>query len=129
MQRMILMAMTVMIFAGAGISRAQEVPASATAAIKTADVNKDGKADVTYFNDGTNVTKAEADTNFDGVPDIVVYVNNGQFASAEIDTDYNGSTDKKITDADQFKQWVNANRPAFNQTLVQPAWQIDRMNF
>lgn len=98
---------------------------------KTADVNKDGKPDVTYHsNDGKNVTKIEADTNYDGKTDVVVNVKDGNFQSAQIDTDHNGSMDKQVNDASQFKEWVNTNRPEFKQTIGRSQWQeFGAMNF
>ena len=91
---------------------------------KTADVNKDGKPDVTYHsNDGKNVTKIEADTNYDGKTDVIVNTKDGNFQSAQIDTDNNGSMDTEINDAAQFKQWINTNRPEFKETIGRSSWQ------
>lgn len=84
---------------------------------KAVDVNKDGKADVIYHHDGENITKIYADTNYDGTNDVVVHIEDGKFKKAEIDADHDGSIDKKIEDAPQFKQWVNENRPDFNDSL------------
>jgi hypothetical protein len=81
------------------------------------DVNKDGKSDVIYYHDGENITKIQADTNYDGTHDVVVYIEDGKFKEAHIDTDYDGAVDKKIEDTAQFKQWVNDNRPDFNDHL------------
>ncbi len=90
--------------------------------IRTIDVNKDGKPDVTYEKREEFATKVSADTNYDGNPDVVVYVENGKFDSAEVDTDYDGKVDKKFTDQAQFKQWVNNNRPDFNDSLGWEEW-------
>jgi hypothetical protein len=84
---------------------------------KQVDVNKDGKPDVAYYYEGNDLKKVEADTNYDGKPDTVVYVEKGEFKGAEADTDYNGKADKKFDNTKQFKQWVNANHPEFNDTL------------
>jgi hypothetical protein len=89
---------------------------------KTVDINKDGKPDVTYQQVEDFATKVEADTNYDGKPDLVVYVENGRFDSAEADTDYDGNTDKQFNDSAQFKNWVNANRPDFNDSLGWDDW-------
>jgi hypothetical protein len=89
---------------------------------KTVDVNKDGKPDVTYQQVEEFATKVEADTNYDGKPDLVVYVENGKFDSAEVDSDYDGKTDKQFNDSAQFKQWVNENRPDFNDSLGWDNW-------
>ncbi|MCX5681375.1 MAG: hypothetical protein NT079_03740 [Candidatus Omnitrophica bacterium] len=103
-------------------------PDKATKA-KTVDVNKDGKPDVTYYSeDGKNVTKIEADTNYDGKTDVVVHANDGKFQSAQIDTDKNGSLDKEITDAAQFKAWVNENRPDFKESLTD-SWRLGPPDF
>lgn len=85
---------------------------------KTLDINKDGKADVTHYHDGKNVTKAEADTNYDGKPDITVYTENGKFKSAEVDTDYDGTPDKKFSSSSEFNKWLNENHPDFNDSLA-----------
>ena len=41
---------------------------NAPVTIKSVDLNKDVKNDVTYYGDGKNVTNIEADTNYDGNP-------------------------------------------------------------
>jgi len=84
---------------------------------KAVDVNKDNKPDVIYHYDGENITKIQADTNYDGKHDVTVQVEEGKFKKAEIDTDSDGAVDKRIEDAKQFKQWVNENRPGFNDSL------------
>lgn len=96
---------------------------------KTVDVNKDGKPDVSYYSDGKNITHIEADTNYNGQPDVVVNAKDGKFESAEIDTDHNGSLDKKFTDAAQFKQWVNENRPDFKESLCNPEGTVGMFRF
>lgn len=101
------------------MGRAPEKP------MHTADINKDGKADVSYYGDGKNVTRIEADTNYNGQPDVVVNVKEGKFESAEVDTDHNGSLDKKFNDATQFKQWVNESRPEFKQTIGRDNWFLN----
>lgn len=89
---------------------------------RTVDVNKDGKSDVAYQQVEEFATKVEADTNYDGKPDVIVYVENGKFDSAEVDTDYDGKADKQFNDSTQFKQWVNENRPVFNNSLGWDDW-------
>jgi hypothetical protein len=89
---------------------------------KAVDVNKDGKPDVTYYQHEGFATKVDADTNYDGKPDVTVYVENGKFDSAEADTDYDGKVDKQFNDQSQFKQWVNENRPDFNDSLGWDDW-------
>lgn len=96
---------------------------------KTADVNKDGAPDVTYYREGKYVSKVEADTNYDGTPDIVVNIKDGKFDSAEADVDYDGKTDKKFNNAAEFKKWVNENRPDFEDQLNRPDWQFDLIKF
>jgi len=107
----------------------EETPASNKTVTKTADVNKDGKPDVTYYSDGAYVTKAEADTNFDGKPDVTVYLKDGKFDSAEVDTDYNGTVDKKFTDANGFNKWLNDNHPGFNDELNKKDWTFNALKF
>ena len=96
--------------------------ASSAPQSKVVDVNKDGKPDVTYHQHEGFATKVDADTNYDGVNDVVVYVVNGKFDSAEADTDYDGKMDKQFNDQSQFKQWVNENRPDFNDSLGWNDW-------
>jgi len=84
---------------------------------KGVDVNEDGNPDVIYHHDGENITKISADTNYDGAPDVVVYIEEEKFKSAEVDTDFDGKPDKTINDSAQFKEWVNENRPDFNNSL------------
>lgn len=98
---------------------AQEVIEQKTA---TADVNKDGTADVTYYHDGKNVNKAEADTNYDGKPDVTVYAEDGKFKSAEADTDFDGKPDKQFSDAKEFNDWVNQNKSEFKGALGWSDW-------
>ncbi|MFA5157066.1 MAG: hypothetical protein WC532_06740 [Candidatus Omnitrophota bacterium] len=98
-------------------------------AIKTIDVNKDGAADVTYYGDGKNITRAEADTNYDGKPDVIVHVKDGKFDSAEADTNNDGQMDKKFSDTAAFNQWLNENSPDFNDHLNRPDWQFDLVKF
>jgi uncharacterized protein with FMN-binding domain len=97
--------------------------------VKTYDVNKDGKPDVTYYSDGKYVTRAQADTNYDGKPDVTVYTKNGKFESAEVDTDYDGKTEKKFTDATAFDKWLNEKHPDFKDKLNRPDWQVDLKKF
>lgn len=106
------------------VSLAQAMGQTAQKPTKTEDVNKDGKPDVSYYGDGKTTTRIEADTNYDGQPDVVVNTKEGNFQSAEIDTDHNGSLDTTITDASQFKQWINTNRPEFKQTLGRSDWSL-----
>ncbi len=91
--------------------------AACKAKIETVDVNKDGKADVFYHHDGENIHKIHADTNYDGKNDVTVHIEEGKFKKAEIDTDHDGVVDKRFDNAAQFKQWVNENRPDFNDSL------------
>jgi len=85
---------------------------------KTLDVNQDGKADVFYHHDGESVTKIHADTNYDGTDDVVVYIEDGKFNKAHIDADHDGEYETKIDNEAQFKNWVNENRPDFNDSLA-----------
>jgi len=96
---------------------------------KTVDVNKDGKPDVTYYHDGTNITKAEADTNYDGKPDVTVYAEDGKFKSAEADTDYDGKTDKTFSDTAEFNKWLNENRPDYKDHLGWEEWKVGLIKF
>lgn len=84
---------------------------------KSVDINKDGKPDVIYHHDGGNINKIQADTNYDGKHDVEVHIKDGKFQEAKIDTDHDGKVDKTITSTVQFKQWVNDNRPDFNDSL------------
>lgn len=106
------------------VSLAQAMGQAVEKPIKTEDVNKDGKADVSYYGDAKTTGRIEADTNYDGQPDVVVNTKEGKFQSAEIDTDHNGSLDTTVTDASQFKQWINTNRPEFKQTLGRADWSL-----
>ena len=98
---------------------AQELPGAIPmpAVAKTADLNKDGKSDITYYGEGKNIQKVSADTNYDGKPDVTVNLKDGKFVSAEADTDYNGTVDKTYTDADSFSQWLNKNHPEFHDDI------------
>ena len=98
-------------------------------ATKAVDVNKDGKPDVFYYGDGKNTTRIEADTNYDGKIDVVENVKDGKFQSAEIDTDKNGTLDKRVTNAAQFKKWVNQNSPNFQGPLCGPEGTLGAMDF
>ena len=60
----------------------QVTSASKKVETKTADVNKDGKPDVTYYSDGEHVAKVEADTNYDGKPDVIINSTNFFYASS-----------------------------------------------
>lgn len=97
--------------------------------IKSVDVNKDGKNDVTYYGDGKNVTKVEADTNYNSKPDVVVHIENGKFKSAEADTDHNGSMETKFNDYRAFKDWVNKTNPDFAKELNRPDWEWKLLEF
>jgi len=96
---------------------------------KTADINKDGTPDVTYYSDGEYVTRTELDTNYDGETDVIVHTKDGKFVSAEADTDYNGTMDKKFTDASAFAKWVNENNPDFQESLQRTGLQFDLIRF
>lgn len=93
------------------------------------DINKDGTPDVTYYHDGQKVVKVEADTNYDGKPDATVHIENGNFKSAEVDTNYDGVPDKQFTNADEFKKWVNAERPDFQSSLGWANWSTPPIKF
>lgn len=95
----------------------------------TADVNNDGKPDVTYHHDGKHVTKVEADTNYDGKPDVTVNLKDGKFESAQADTDYNGETDKKFSSASDFNKWLNGEHPDFQDKLNRANWDVTLLKF
>ena len=97
--------------------------------VRTSDVNKDGKPDITYHVDGENITKIEADTNYDGKPDVIIKTKDGKFASAEADTDYNGTMDRKFTNDKDFIKWVNDTNPVFKDHLDQGLWKADLIKF
>lgn len=109
------------------LEAAEDVPPAEQA--KTADINKDGKADVTYYHDGEHINKVEADTDYDGKPDVVIYAEDGDFKSAEADTDYDGKPDKKFSDPAAFKEWLNKDRPAFKEALGWDDWSYAMINF
>ena len=96
---------------------------------KTADVNKDGRPDVTYYSDGKYANKIEADTNYDGKPDMIVHTKDGKFESAEADTDYNGTMDKKFSDVKEFNKWLNEKHPDFKDKLNRADWRFDAIKF
>jgi len=96
---------------------AEVAPVSMPPAIRTVDVNKDGKPDVTYYSNGKNVTKIEADTNYDGKPDVKVNLKDGKFESAEVDTNYDGKVEKRYYDSGSFSEWLNKNHPEFHDAL------------
>ncbi|OQB11962.1 MAG: hypothetical protein BWY16_00562 [Candidatus Omnitrophica bacterium ADurb.Bin205] len=85
---------------------------------KVLDVNQDGKPDVFYHHDGESITKINADTNYDGTDDVIVYIEDGKFNKAHIDADHDGEYEVKIDNEAQFKNWVNENRPDFNDSLA-----------
>lgn len=107
-----------------GVTSASKAPQT-----KTADVNKDGKPDVTYYSDGKYAAKIEADTNFDGKPDVVVHTKDGKFESAEADTNYDGKPDKKFTDAKAFNKWLNDSHSDFNDKLNRSDWDFAMIRF
>ena len=84
---------------------------------KALDVNQDGKPDVFYHHDGENITRIHADTNYDGADDVVVYIEDGKFKKVDIDADHDGEYETRIDNEAQFKNWVNENRPDFNDSL------------
>lgn len=84
---------------------------------KTLDVNQDGKPDVFYHHDGENINRIHADTNYDGTDDVVVHVEDGKFKKAHIDADHDGEYETRIDNEAQFKNWINENRPDFNDSL------------
>ena len=111
------------------LSFAQPALTPTATVVKTADVNKDGTPDITYYGEGKYVTRADADTNYDGKPDIVVHAKDGKFESAEVDTNYDGTPDKKFTDVSEFNKWLNENNPDFDKYLNQPDWEVALFNF
>ncbi len=100
-----------------------------TPQIKSLDINKDSKPDITYSGDDKFVNKVEADTNYDGMHDIIIHAKDGKFVSAEVDSDYNGKPDKKFTDQEAFKKWLNENRPEFKDALDKADWRFDLLKF
>lgn len=102
---------------------------SFTPKIKTLDVNKDMKPDVTYYGDGSFVNKVEADTNYDGRHDVLINVKDGKFDSAEVDFNYDGKPDKKFIDQQAFNEWLNQNRPDFKDALDKADWRFDLLKF
>ena len=112
------------------LSYADVLPASVNGPnTKAVDVNKDGRADVTYYGDEKNITKVEADTNYDGNPDVIVHVENGQFKSAEADADHNGSMETKFSDEKTFAEWINQTNPDFAKELNRPDWEWKLLEF
>ncbi|MCX5696334.1 MAG: hypothetical protein NTW18_06780 [Candidatus Omnitrophica bacterium] len=107
----------VLFFAGIYLGYAQVAPAANPALTRTVDVNKDGKADITYYNDGKNVAKIEADTNYDGKPDTTVHLKDGKFESAEVDTNNDGKIEKRYYDAPSFSEWLNKNHSEFHDDM------------
>ena len=110
----------------------QVAPASTPSkesAVKSYDVNKDGKPVVRYYSDDKYIARVDADTNYDGKPDVIVYTKNGKFESAEVDTNYDGKIEKKFTDAAAFNKWLNENHPDFNDKLNRADWQFDLKKF
>lgn len=95
----------------------------------TADINKDGRPDVTYYKEGEYISKVEADTNYDGRPDVTVRTRGGKFESAEVDKDYNGTVDERFEDVKEFNKWLNKNHPDFNDKLNKPDWRVNLANF
>ena len=98
--------------------------ARAKSETKEADVNHDGKADVVYYDDGQDAVTAEADTDYDGKPDVTVHARNGKFESAEVDRNHDETAEKKFENAQDFSEWVNANYPAFDNTLDRENWEF-----
>lgn len=131
MKRSSIILFSIFIFLGLGIIMvsAQDTVAILEPQVKTTDINKDGTADITYYSDGKYITKIQADTNYDGTPDIVMHTKDGKFDSAEIDTNYDGKFDKKITNADEFKNWINKNDPSFEEHLTQRDWDATLFRF
>ena len=107
------------------------VYAQGAAAVKTkaVDINNDGKAEVTYYSDGKQVTKAQADTNKDGKPDVTVNVKDGKFQSAEVDTNNDGKVDKNFKDLKSFDDWLNQNHPDYDRTLNRGDWSMESVGF
>ncbi|MCX5712519.1 MAG: hypothetical protein NTY47_05565 [Candidatus Omnitrophica bacterium] len=97
--------------------------------IKAFDINKDGKAEVTYYKDGEYVGKVEADTNSDGKSDIIVHLKDGKFQDAAVDIDYDGKADKEFKDKEAFIKWVNENKPDYADKLNQANWKFDLVDF
>ena len=101
------------------------------AAVKTkaVDIDNDGKADVTYYSDGEQVTKAQADTNKDGKPDVTVDIKDGKFKSAEVDTNNDGKAEKNFNDLKSFDNWLNENHPDYDRTLNRGDWSMESVGF
>jgi len=136
MNKVVIFVMCFLLFFAVGLSYSQEVklPSAITvnpsvAQTKTLDINKDGVPDVIYYRDGGFIDKVEADTNYDGRHDVLVNVKDGKFESAEVDFDYDGKPDKKFTDQEAFKKWLNENRPDFKDALDKADWRFDLMKF
>jgi|GEM_PF-1694158 len=104
MNRGLIIAGFILVFTNSVLCQATE-PITPAPSVRSMDTNNDGRPDMTYY---AKEERLEADSNYDGKPDVVINMKDGNFQSAEIDSDYNGSVDKKITDKNQFDQWVNS---------------------
>lgn len=109
--------------------QAQVSPALPLPQTKTVDINKDGKPDITYYQEGEFVGKVEADTNNDGKADITINLKDGKFQNAAVDTDYDGKTDKEFKDDEEFIKWANENKPDYIDQLNRANWKYDMLDF
>jgi hypothetical protein len=107
----------------------QEASSTPVLETKTLDINKDDNPDITYYRDENNIVKVEADTNYDDKTDVTVYTENGKFKVAEADTNYDGVMDKKFTDAAEFDNWLNENKPDFQDSLNKKDWSNNKFKF
>lgn len=117
------------LFLNSSLVFSQVVAPKQTPGVSSLDMNRDGKPDVIYYDEGKYIIKVEGDTNYDGKPDVVVHVKDGKFESAEVDTDYDGTPDKKFTDVKTFSEWLNENRPDFQDKLNRPDWEVTLFKF
>ncbi len=81
------------------------------------DSNDDGKADIVHTKKASGEEKVEADTNYDGKPDVFIFARGGKFISARSDTDYDGRIDRKFNDPEDFRKWVNDEKPKLKTAL------------
>lgn len=111
------------------LALSQVVAPRQTPGMNSMDMNRDGKPDIIYYDEGKYIIKVEGDTNYDGKPDVIVHVKDGKFESAEVDTDYDGTPDKKFTDVGSFSKWLNENRPDWQDKLNRPDWEVTLFKF
>lgn len=116
-------------------------PAPQKSLAKPVDTDKDGKADVWYYSKDKKTYKVEVDSDKDGKPDVthqrepdgkdailidtdkdgranlLITGKNGKFESAVVDDNKDGKFDKIISNAVDFKKWVNAQDPKIRDGL------------